>query len=353
MKILITGGAGFIGSSLCIKLKTRYPSYSIVALDNLRRSGSELNLVDLRAAGVKFIHGDIRCQEDVESVGYFDVLIDASAEPSVMAGITGDPSYVINNNLTGSLNCFNACLRHKARLVFLSTSRVYPIDRLENANFVEEESRFIFAEEQVEKGISEKGVSEDLALLGTRSFYGTTKLAAELFLQEYATFYGLQTAITRLGVVAGPRQMGKTDQGVVTLWMAKHFWKQKLKYIGYGGLGKQVRDILHINDLVNLIDLQIHQPEKFTNKVFNAGGGLKNSASLAEMTAICEKITGNRIEIESEMNNRPADLRCFITDNTRIESEIGWAPEHSIEDIFSDIFHWINENENKLKPILS
>jgi CDP-paratose 2-epimerase len=147
--------------------------------------------------------------------------------------------------------------------------------------------------------------------------------------------------------------MGKTDQGVVTLWLAKHYWKRKLKYIGYGGLGKQVRDILHINDLMNLIDIQIHQPEKFTNKVFNAGGGIKNSASLAEMTVICEKITGNRIEIESETNSRPADLRCFITDYTRIESEIGWVPEHGLESIFSDIFCWIKENENKLKPILS
>lgn len=353
MKMLITGGAGFIGSTLCLKLKTKYPSYTIVALDNLRRSGSELNLSDLENFGVEFLHGDIRCREDIESVGSFDVLVDASAEPSVMAGISGDPTYVINNNLTGSINCFNACLKHKARLIFLSTSRVYPIDRIENANFVEEESRYIFADEQTEKGISGKGISEDLALFGARSFYGTTKLASELFLQEYAAFYGLKTAITRFGVIAGPRQMGKTDQGVVTLWMAKHYWKQKLKYIGYGGLGKQVRDILHIDDLVNLVDLQIHQPEKFTGRIFNAGGGLRNSASLAEMTTICEKITGNRIEIESELNNRPADLRCFITDNTRIESEIGWMPEHGLERIFLDIFFWIKENENKLKPILS
>jgi CDP-paratose 2-epimerase len=128
-----------------------------------------------------------------------------------------------------------------------------------------------------------------------RSFYGTTKLASELFIQEYTAFYGLKASITRFGVIAGPRQMGKTDQGVVTLWMAKHFWKQSLKYIGYGGIGKQVRDILHIDDLVALIDLQIHNIEKFENKVYNAGGGIRNSASLLEMTAICEKITGNKI----------------------------------------------------------
>jgi CDP-paratose 2-epimerase len=353
MKILITGGAGFVGSSLCIRLKQKYPHYSISALDNLKRRGSELNLADLKGCGIDFVHGDIRCQEDLDSLIDFEVLIEASAEPSVMAGISGNPSYVINNNLVGSINCFNACLKHKARLIFLSTSRVYPIERIENANYVEEETRFSFADGQSEKGISKSGVAEDLSLDGARSFYGTTKLASELFLQEYAAFYGLTTAITRFAVIAGPRQMGKTDQGVVTLWMAKHFWNQSLKYIGYGGRGKQVRDILHIDDLVRLIDMQIHQPEKFAGKIFNAGGGLNNSASLLEMTEICQRITGNKIDIGSEKQTRPADLRCFITDNAKIENETGWSPKSNIDKVFSDIFLWLKHNETKLKPILS
>jgi CDP-paratose 2-epimerase len=163
----------------------------------------------------------------------------------------------------------------------------------------------------------------------------------------------LKAAITRFGVIAGPRQMGKTDQGVVTLWMAKHYWKQSIKYIGYGGLGKQVRDILHVNDLLELIDIQIHQIEKFTGKIYNAGGGLSSSVSLLEMTAICEKITGNKILIDAEIQNRPADLRIFITDNTKIENEIGWKPQHSVENIFSDIYTWIKKNEVQLKPILN
>ena len=166
------------------------------------------------------------------------------------------------------------------------------------------------------------GISEKLNLSGSRSFYGTTKLSSELFIQEYAAFYNMQAAITRFGVIAGPRQMGKADQGVATLWMAKHFWNNPLKYIGYGGTGKQLRDILHINDVFNLIDLQIHQIEKFTNKIFNAGGGLSNSVSLLEMTHICEKITGNKVQISKETQNRPADLRAYISNNTKIETEI-------------------------------
>jgi CDP-paratose 2-epimerase len=351
-KIVVTGGAGFVGSTLCIQLKQKYPNYEIVAFDNLKRRGSELNLIDFQKLGIPFIHGDIRNNEDVLAIGTFDVLIEASAEPSVTAGLDSDPTYVINNNLYGSINCFNACLKYKAKLIFLSTSRVYPIEPIENANFVEQETRFAFDENQTENGISEYGVSEKLSLDGARSFYGTTKLAGEMFIQEYAVFYGLQAAITRFGVIAGPRQMGKTDQGVVTLWMAKHYWKQSLKYIGYGGTGKQVRDILHIDDLVDLIDLQIHEIEKFSGKVYNVGGGLENSASLLEMTAICEKITENKISISSEIQTRPADLRMYITDNSLIEKEIGWKPKKSVEQVFTDIYGWIRENEKELETIL-
>lgn len=352
-KILVTGGAGFIGSSICVKLKEKYPDYSIIAFDNLKRRGSELNLVDFNKLGVDFIHGDIRNKEDLNSVGSFDILIEASAEPSVLAGLNTDPTYIINNNLYGSINCFNACLKNKAQLNFLSTSRVYPIERIERANFIEEATRFSFAENQIEKGISKLGISEELCLDGSRSFYGTTKLSSELFIKEYSEFYGLEAAITRFSVIAGPRQMGKVDQGVVTLWMAKHFWNQSLKYIGYGGMGKQVRDILHIDDLVSLIDFQIHNMDKFNGKVFNAGGGLQSSASLLEMTNICNEITGNKIKIDSEMQNRPADLRIYITDNEKIKHFTGWKPTRHIEDIFNDIFLWLKDNEKQLKPILN
>jgi CDP-paratose 2-epimerase len=352
MKIVITGGAGFVGSTLCLQLKATYPTYEIIAFDNLKRRGSELNLIDFQKNDIAFIHGDIRNNEDIVALGNFDVLIEASAEPSVTAGLDSDPTYVINNNLYGSINCFNACIKNKAKLIFLSTSRVYPIDWIENANFIEQETRFAFDENQTKKGISPQGISEELSLEGARSFYGTTKLASELFIQEYAAFYGLKAAITRFGVIAGPRQMGKTDQGVVTLWMAKHYWKQSLKYIGYGGKGKQVRDLLHVDDLVELVDLQIHQIEKFEGKIYNVGGGLNNSASLLEMTTICEKISGNKIQIDEVAETRTADLRIFITDNSKIEKEIGWKPKKSVETIFQDIYNWIKENEKQLETIL-
>ncbi|HEY1032648.1 MAG TPA: NAD-dependent epimerase/dehydratase family protein [Flavipsychrobacter sp.] len=353
MKIVITGGAGFVGSNLAITLKLKYPAYSITIFDNLRRRGSELNLPAFLQHGISFVHGDIRNPEDLEQLGDFDCMVEASAEPSVMSGLDGSPTYVINNNLTGSINCFNACIKHKANLIFLSTSRVYPISFIENADYAELETRFAFTDNQSIKGISSKGISEELSLDAARSFYGTTKLSAEYLIKEYCEFYGLKAAVTRFGVIAGPRQMGKTDQGVVTLWMARHYWKKPLSYIGYGGLGKQVRDMLHIDDLIRLVDMQIHNIDAFNNKVYNAGGGNFSSASLLEMTQICEEITGNKIDIAAVKENRPADLRIYVTDNTKVSGELAWAPQKNAKDIFSDIFNWIKENEISLKPLLS
>ncbi len=352
MNILITGGAGFIGAAICRHLKEHYPHYEITAFDNLRRRGSERNLPDLGRRGIRFIHGDIRNPDDLEAVPGFDLMIEASAEPSVLAGLDGHPGYVIDNNLQGAIHCFNTCLRHRARLVFLSTSRVYPIERIENAAFTEQETRFSLAPVQTEPGISALGVSESLRLDGFRSFYGATKLAAELFLQEYAAFYRLPYTITRFGVVAGPGQLGKSDQGVVTLWMARHFWKRPLSYIGYGGTGKQVRDILHIADLLRLVDRQVHEPVLFDGKVYNAGGGLTSSASLLELTDSCRHITGNRVDVRPDKNGRPADMRIYLSDHTKLTEETGWKPEKTTEAVLADIFHWICDNQSELKPIL-
>lgn len=353
LNILITGGAGFVGSSLCLQLKARNPAYKIVALDNLKRRGSELNLLGLKTAGIDFIHGDIRCREDIEQSGPFDAMIEASAEPSVMAGLTGNPYYVINNNLYGVVHCLEQCIKQQSHLIFLSTSRVYPINRIERANYQETDTRFVLVDDQCEPGLSKAGISEKLPLDGARSFYGATKLAAELFIEEYAAFYGLPASVIRYGVIAGPRQMGKTDQGVAALWMASHYWKKTLAYIGYGGSGKQVRDILHIDDLVDLVDLQLHRPELFTGKVFNAGGGMAGSLSLMEMTTLCERITGNAITINRIPENRPADLRYYVSDHSKLTEETGWRPNHGPERIFCDIFNWIKENEATLNPFFA
>ncbi len=352
MKILITGGAGFVGSSLAIAIKTNYPQYDVFALDNLKRRGSELNLPRLRQAGVSFVHGDIRSREDFDALPAVDTVIEASAEPSVLAGLDGTPDYLINTNLFGTVNCLNYALKHRARFIFLSTSRVYPIKTIETLNFDEAETRFVLSDEQPVKGVSAKGIAEDFPLEGARSLYGTTKLASELLIQEYNEFYGLQTVVNRCGVITGPWQMGKVDQGVMVLWIARHYFGMPLSYIGYGGTGKQTRDMLHIDDLYRLIDWQLHNLEQVNGRTLNAGGGLTSSASLQELTEVCRAVTGNTIPIKSVIENRAADIRLYITDNTLVTQLTGWKPELGIRQIVTDIHAWLDANRADLEPIL-
>jgi CDP-paratose 2-epimerase len=352
MNILVTGGAGFVGSALAISLKVNYPHYNIFALDNLKRRGSELNLSRLKKNGIEFIHGDIRNKEDFDSVPAVDAIIEASAEPSVLAGLNGTPDYLINTNLVGTVNCLNYALKHKASFIFLSTSRVYPIKALESLNFVEEETRFSLADQQSVAGASSKGIAEDFPLNGARSLYGTTKLASELIIQEYNEFYNLKTVINRCGVITGPWQMGKVDQGVMVLWVAKHFFNQKLGYFGYGGTGKQMRDMLHVADLYRLVDWQLHHMDQVNGEILNAGGGLEASASLQELTKTCQEVTGNIIPIQEVAETRTADIRLYLTDNTKITHLTGWKPEIGIRQIVEEITAWLSENEADLAPIL-
>ncbi len=352
MNILITGGAGFVGSSLGLALKANYPSYTIYALDNLKRKGSELNISRLAKAGINFVHGDIRNKEDFDSLPAVDLVIEASAEPSVLAGLDGTPDYLINTNLFGTVNCLNYALKHKAKFIFLSTSRVYPIKTIETLNFIEEATRFSLADEQPVKGVSAKGIAEDFPLEGARSLYGTTKLASELIIQEYNEFYGLQTVINRCGVITGPWQMGKIDQGVMVLWIAKHYFEQQLGYFGYGGTGKQMRDMLHVADLYRLVDWQIHNIEKVNGEILNAGGGLASSASLQELTVICQEVTGKTIPIKQVAETRTADIRLYLTDNSKVTRLTGWEPKIGVRQIVEEITAWLHENREALEPIL-
>jgi CDP-paratose 2-epimerase len=302
--------------------------------------------------GIQFVHGDIRNKEDFDGIGNIDLLIEAAAEPSVLSGIDSTPDYLLNTNLQGTINCLNFAVKNKAKFIFLSTSRVYPIKHLNRIQYTEAESRFEISDCQELFGISKKGIAENFPLDGARSFYGSSKLASELLIQEYIEFYNLKAIINRCGVITGPWQMGKIDQGVIVLWMAKHFWKKELSYIGYGGTGKQVRDVLHIDDLFRLIDIQMNNFELYSSETFNAGGGLDVSVSLRELTALCEEITGNKIPIHSIKENRTADVPVYITDNTKITNLSGWKPENSPHQLLNDIFEWIKNNENKLKPLL-
>src|ERR671915_1392630 len=190
-RVVVTGGAGFVGASLALALAGRHPDWELIAFDNLKRRGSELNLPRLREAGVAFHHGDVRNLEDLLAVGEVDAIVECSAEPSALAGTDGSPGYLVQSNLVGAYHCLELARRTRAQVVFLSTSRVYPAARLEAAPFEEAETRFELAEDQSIPGLSARGVAEDFPLEGARTLYGASKLAAELLIAEYGETYGV------------------------------------------------------------------------------------------------------------------------------------------------------------------
>lgn len=351
-KILVTGGAGFVGSNLSIALARSRPDSHVIALDNLYRRGSELNLARLEEAGVEFVRGDVRQPADLEPFRDIDALIECSAEPSVMAGADGDTSYLYETNLTGAYNCLELARRNQCQFIFLSTSRVYPLAGLSDAALTEEETRFELAATQPASGWAAAGVSEDMPLAGARTFYGATKLAAELLCAEFAARFELPVVINRCGVIAGPWQLGKVDQGVFTHWMLAHEFQRPLSYIGFGGSGKQVRDLLHIDDLIDLVEEQLADPSRWSGGTFNVGGGREISLSLKETTAICSRLTGNQLEIGSVSEDRDGDVPLFIADCSRLFAHTDWRPKRDAECVLRDIHDWISADRERVGAVL-
>jgi CDP-paratose 2-epimerase len=352
LRVLVTGGAGFVGANLCVALAARHPDWELVALDNLSRRGSELNLSRLREAGVAFLHGDVRSIDDVLGAGGLDAIVECSAEPSVLAGVGGSPGYLVRTNLVGAYHCLELARRTGAQLVFLSTSRVYPVEALNALVYREQETRFELEEEQPFPGVSPSGISERFPLDGPRTLYGSTKLAAELMIEEYVAAFGLRAVVDRCGVIAGPWQMGKVDQGVFTHWMLAHHFEQELAYIGYGGRGKQVRDLLAVDDLVELVDEQLADPEAWAGFVGNVGGGRECSLSLLETTELCREMTGNAIPIASIEGTRPGDVPVYLAACDLLYRRTQWRPRRTPRDILESIHAWIVENERAVEAAL-
>jgi CDP-paratose 2-epimerase len=349
MRLLITGGAGFVGSNLAVALMAAFDGVEIVCMDNLYRRGSEGNVPRLEKKGIRFHRGDVRDTGGFPE-GPFEWVIDCSAEPSVLAGREESPDYLFHTNLVGTYHCLEKARGWKSRLVFLSTSRVYPIARLEAHPWHEETTRFVW-EDRGTPGISSRGVSETLDLTGARSLYGYTKLSAEQLIEEYRATFGLKSVINRCGVIAGPWQFGKVDQGVAALWVIAHHFGRPLRYIGYGGAGKQVRDILHVDDLCELVVGQVRDFDRWDGWNGNVSGGPANSASLCELTALCQEITGKKITINSVPANRPSDLRIFIGDCARLHQRSEWRPRRDVRTILRDIHAWVGEHADALERL--
>ncbi|MFH2058546.1 MAG: NAD-dependent epimerase/dehydratase family protein [Pseudomonadota bacterium] len=353
--ILITGGAGFVGSNLAVAFKKKYPESIVIALDNLKRRGSEMNVYRLQQSEIEFLHGDIRNVEDLKFTFPVDLLIECSAEPSVLAGYEAGITYQINTNLVGTIHCLELAQRDNSDVIFLSTSRVYPYDALNSIEVVEDHTRFIWKNDPMNKilGWSVNGIDTNFSLNGPKSIYGATKLCSELLIQEYIAMNKIRAVINRCGVITGPWQFGKIDQGVFSLWMLSHYFKKNLSYIGFGGTGKQVRDLLHIDDLFELLCVQLENMSLANGKIYNVGGGVKSNLSLCETTRLCENITGNKIKISADPVNRSGDVKIYISDNNTAIQDFSWYPKITAEKTLSDIFNWIKTNENDMARLFN
>jgi CDP-paratose 2-epimerase len=351
--VLITGGAGFVGSNLAVSLATRHPDWNLTVLDSLYRRGSELNLPRLEGAGITVVRGDIRNPEDLMRLPKIDAMVECSAEPSVMSGVDGDTGFAVHTNLTGAYNCLELARRDGAFLVFLSTSRVYPVEPQRALRLEETETRFEIAAAQDFAGVSPAGIAEDFPMVvGQRSLYGATKLAAELLVEEYRQGLGVPTVVNRCGVIAGPWQMGKVDQGVFAHWILAHHFGNPLTYIGFGGEGKQVRDLLHVEDLVDLVERQLLAPEEWDGRTMNVGGGRECSLSLAETTAICQRLTGREVPIEPVLETRAGDVPIYLSDCTRLFEATDWRPQRDAETVLADFYSWVLSDEERIARAL-
>jgi len=352
--ILITGGCGFVGANLAVYLAER--DYNVIAFDNLVRRGSEMNLTRLHQAGVKFVHGDVRCEEDLKGLPYLDVIVNTAAQPSAIDGYN-NPTFDLTNNTIGTLNLLDMCRdRGFKGMIQFSTNKTFSAEMINRPPRHEAETRWIWNEERnhpwpwwdCDKGISERSAPIDG---GDHSIYGLSKVMADLACQEYADAFDLRLIVNRFSCIAGTHQMGKTSQGWVTWWAIAALLNRPVTYIGWNG--KQVRDVLFIEDLCRLIHLQIDAitdwESDLPHTVYNVGGGRDNTLSLREATAYMQELFPSWNPDPFIINEpRRSDHAVYISDLDRVCTTFGWEPTIGVREGLESIARWVVDNRSIL-----
>jgi CDP-paratose 2-epimerase len=350
VKILLSGICGFVGSSVAHGLLDHDSTLELIGLDNLSRAGSHLNIEPLRQRGVKLIHADLRSPSDLESIAAVDWIIDAAANPSVLAGIDGTTSsrQLIEHNLYGTVNLLELAKRHRAGFILLSTSRVYSARSLADIPVVVKDDRFEPDHRSVlPHGVSLRGITENFPTTPPLSLYGSSKLASECVALEYGEMFEFPVRIDRCGVLAGAGQFGRADQGIFSFWINAYLRRVPLQYIGFDGAGHQTRDCLHPRDLLPALQKQLSAGETEKPRIMNFGGGTENSMSLAQLSKWCAERFG-RHQVTSDPEPRLFDVPWLVMDSGLAEETWGWRPTRSMEAILEEIAghaeahpHWL------------
>ncbi len=328
-RVLITGGAGFIGSNLAARL-LQVPSTHVMVYDNLARPGVERNLAWLRSLAspgqLAVVPGDVRDRTLLAeaAVGATEIFHFA-AQVAVTSSID-DPLADCHTNILGTLHVLEAAraARIPPLVLFTSTNKVYgSLEKLPTQRIGD---RYAFADSAFE------GVSEQHPL-DFHSPYGCSKGAADQYVHDYARIYGVPTVVFRMSCIAGPRQLGTEDQG----WVA-HFLYSALEGnpVTIYGDGCQVRDVLHVHDLVDAMEAAVAHRQRTAGEVFNVGGGLAQAVSVREALALIERQTGRPVEARYA-EARPGDQRIYISDTARLRTATGWRPTRSLDRTFADI----------------
>ncbi len=338
MKIAITGICGFVGSELALRLQRLFVDARLSGIDNFSRPGSETTRPRLKAAGVTVKYGDVRSAGDLDALGDADWLIDAAANPSVLAGVDGRTTsrQIVEHNLSGTLNVLEFCKQRGAGLVLLSTSRVYSVQALAGLPLVVERGAFApDASAAWPAGASPAGIAEGFSTAAPISLYGATKAASEIMAMEYGHAFHLPVAINRCGVLVGDGQFGTAEQGIFSYWVRAWASGRRLTYLGFEGTGNQVRDALHPADLADLIERQIRSGAAASG-IWNVGGGRPNAMSLAQLSAWCAARFGAR-PVAADLTPRRWDVPWVVMDSSRAGGQFGWRCSYPLTTVLADI----------------
>jgi CDP-paratose 2-epimerase len=351
MKILITGICGFVGSTLARGLIAA--GHQVTGFDNFIRPGSETNRAPLEKLGAKILEADLRDGRAMDALPAADFVVDAAANPSVLAGVDGKTSSreLVDHNLSGTINVLEYCKAHKAGFILLSTSRVYSIPPLVNLPLTPVNDALCLQAPAsgLPPGVSPAGLDESFATTAPVSLYGATKLASEAMALEYGETFGFPVFVNRCGVMAGAGQFGRADQGIFAYWINAWLRKRPLKYLGFGGLGHQVRDCLHPRDLLPVLEKQFAAPKlTAADRLANFSGGAASAMSLKQLSEWCARRFGPHTVVQ-DGTARPFDIGWMVLDHAKASRLWQWQPSTPTAAVLEEIATHAEQNPGWLE----